>query len=67
VIAMHMIINPDVNYVAEIKHALKENNGYCPSVPKSHDTKCKCKAFRDQMKRGERGACLCGLYIAVDD
>lgn len=64
---MHMIINPDWMYVEEIKHALKENNGYCPSVPKSKDTKCKCKAFKEQMRRGEPGACLCGLYIAVDD
>lgn len=57
--------NPDADYAADIKRQLKENNGYCPcAVEKSKDTKCKCLAFREQIKRGEPGACHCGLWIA---
>ncbi len=62
---MNIVQNPDKEFVAEIKHALKENNGYCPcSIMKNADTKCRCKEFRDQIERGEPGACHCGLWIA---
>ena len=57
--------NPDTEYVAEIKKRLKANNGFCPcSIVKTKDTKCKCKEFREQVERGEPGACHCGLWIA---
>lgn len=57
--------NPDKEYVAEIKRKLKQNNGYCPcSLVKNKDTKCRCKAFREQINRNEPGECHCGLYIA---
>jgi len=62
---MRVVKNPDPEYVAEIKKRLKENNGYCPcSLVKNQDTKCKCKEFREQINRGEPGACHCGLWIA---
>lgn len=65
---MKIIKNPDEEYAAEIKHLLKENNGYCPcSVIKSAETKCRCKEFRDQVERGESGSCHCGLWIAVEE
>ena len=65
---MRILLNPDVEYVKEVRRKLKENNGYCPcAVVKTADTKCKCKAFREQLERGELGACGCGLWIAVDD
>ena len=62
---MRVIQNPDVEYAKDIKKRLKANNGYCPcSLLKNNDTKCKCKEFREQIKRGEPGACHCGLWIA---
>ncbi len=65
---MKVIQNPDRDYVSEIKTMLKKNNGYCPcAIEKSSDTKCKCKAFRDQVASGEAGACHCGLWIAVQE
>lgn len=63
---MKIIPNPDPQFVADIKQRLKERNGYCPcQIDKTPDTKCRCKAFRDQIKRGEEGECHCGLWIAV--
>ena len=60
--------NPDEDFVREMKHRLKENNGYCPcAVSKNKDTKCKCRSFREQVKRGEPGTCTCGLYIAEEE
>lgn len=53
-------INPDKELVAEIRKALKENDGYCPCRPeKTPDTVCLCKEFREQ----ESGLCHCGLYL----
>lgn len=43
----------------EIAEAVKANEGYCPCMRiKNEDTKCMCKAFREQ----EEGICHCGLY-----
>lgn len=65
---MRVIKNDDADFVREVKRALKDNNGHCPcQLIKSADTKCQCKMFRDQVARGEPGACQCGLYIAVAD
>ena len=59
-----IIINPDEDYVKEIKKRLKENDGYCPCrLQKTVDTKCMCKDFRDQ----EEGSCHCGLYIKIKE
>lgn len=60
----------DIELVNEIKYKLKENGGYCPCrIQQTPDTKCMCKEFRDQIKRGESGECHCGLYEAysIDD
>lgn len=65
---MKIIQNPDKECVREIKKQLKDNDGYCPcQLKKNADTKCKCKMFREQLDRGETGACHCGLWIAVDE
>lgn len=57
-------INPDKEYVVEMRHKIKENGGYCPcALEKSQDTKCMCKEFREQ----EDGICRCGLYIKETD
>ena len=43
----------------EISAAIQDNDGYCIcAVEKTEDTKCMCKAFREQAE----GLCHCGLY-----
>jgi len=64
---MRVIQNPDTEYANEIKKRLKMNNGYCPcTIKKTPDTKCRCKEFREQIARGEPGACHCGLWVAKE-
>ena len=47
----------------EISEAIKENCGYCIcAVEKTDDTRCMCKAFREQK---ESGICHCGLYKKI--
>lgn len=58
-------LNPDRETVSDIRKQLKDNNGYCPcALVKTPDTKCRCKEFRDQIERGEKGLCHCGLWYA---
>ena len=55
-------INPDRDFVIEVRKKLKDNNGYCPcKLIKSPENKCMCKDFIEQ----DEGACHCGLYIKV--
>jgi len=57
---MPISLNPDEEYVKEVKCRLKDNNGYCPcSLLKTPETKCMCKEFREM----DEGMCHCGLYI----
>ena len=52
---MKIITNPDREFAAEVKKALKANNNYCPSaLVKNKDTKC-------------MWACMCGLYIKIEE
>lgn len=61
---MSIRLNPDKEYVTEIKRQLKNNSGYCPcSLIKSKDTKCMCREFREM----DEGMCHCGLYIKEKD
>lgn len=56
---MKTTLNPDHIHVAEVRAALKANNGYCPCrLEKTPETKCPCKEFREQT---EPGLCHCGL------
>lgn len=62
---MKIILNPDNDFVREMRRAIKANNGYCPcAIEKSKDTKCVCKDFRSQTVPG---ACHCGLYIKEEE
>lgn len=64
--ALKIIQNPDKEYADTVKHKLKDNNGYCPcQLAKTEDTKCRCKAFREQIAQGIEGECHCGLWIAT--
>ena len=54
-------VNPDKEYVKEIRDKLKANGGYCPCrLSKTEDTRCMCKEFLEQQ---ESGYCHCGLYF----
>lgn len=65
---MKVKINSDKNLVDTIRKKIKDNGGYCPcSLIKSEETKCMCKAFREQIDRGEAGECHCGLYKIIID
>lgn len=65
---MKVKINSDKNLVDTIRKKIKDNGGYCPcSLIESEETKCMCKAFREQIDRGEAGECHCGLYKIIID
>ena len=54
-------LNKDTEVVNNVREALKETNGYCPcEIQQTPDTKCMCKAFREQTTPGR---CHCGLYV----
>lgn len=60
---MKISINPDKDFVANMRKALKDNNGFCPcTIVRNEDTKCMCKEFREM----KEGICHCGLYIKED-
>jgi ferredoxin-thioredoxin reductase catalytic subunit len=61
---MRIYLNPDKEYVEEVRRKLEENGRYCPcSLVKNKDTKCMCKEFREM----KSGMCHCGLYIKKED
>ena len=54
---------PDEELLNDIIGAIKDNGGYCCcAMEKTEDTKCMCKAFREQE---ESGFCHCGRYYKV--
>ena len=60
---MKIVVSEDTERVNELRKALKENDGYCPcEFARNEDTKCMCKAFREQETEGY---CHCGLYKKV--
>lgn len=57
---MKIKVVDDPAFVAQMRQALKDNQGYCPCrLDKTDDTKCMCEEFREQ----ESGVCHCGLYV----
>lgn len=57
---MQIKVNEDIDFVEQIRRAIKNNNGYCPCViEKNIDSKCMCKDF---MEQENEGFCHCGLY-----
>lgn len=52
-----IVVNHDIGKL------VTENDGYCPcAIEHTSDTKCICKAFREQDKTGE---CHCGRFAKV--
>lgn len=61
---MKIVKNPNSDVYDEITRLVEDNDGYCPCIPdKTEDTKCICKAFREQQMVGE---CHCGRYCKVE-
>lgn len=58
--------NPDVEFYNNITQAVKDNDNYCPCmIQKTDDTKCMCKAFREQETEG---FCHCKrFYKEIDN
>ena len=62
---MKIKLNPDKEMVKTVREGLKRTGGYCPCMlERSSDTKCMCKAFREQK---ERGFCHCRLYYKTEE
>ena len=62
---MKIFVSEDKEHVAEIRAALKENDGYCPCrLIKTPETKCPCQDFRAQTTPG---LCHCGLYQKIEE
>ena len=58
-------LNPDKEMVKTVREGLKRTGGYCPCMlERSPDTKCMCKAFREQK---EPGFCHCRLYYKTEE
>lgn len=61
---MRIIEHRNKERVKRIREEIKKNNGYCLcSFDKNEDTKCICKAFRENTTLG---FCSCGLYEKVE-
>ncbi len=61
---LKIIKNPDNSIYEEVTRLVNENDGYCPCVHEKNDeTKCICKAFREQQTVGE---CHCGRYCKIE-
>ena len=57
---MKININPDKEFVNDMRKALKDNNGFCPcAIEKNEDTKCMCKEFREMAS----GTCILSLVL----
>lgn len=55
-----IILNPDKEFVKNLKQDIKNNRGYCTCViVKNEDTICPCRKFREDKE------CCCGLYMEV--
>lgn len=62
---LKIIKNPDIETYENVTKAVKDNNGYCPcELIQNEDTKCMCKAFREQT---EPGKCHCGRFVKEID
>lgn len=65
-----IVLNDDIELVAEVNRQLQETKGYCPcALYRAPEYKCICAAFREALARGEETECNCGKYkiIKVED
>ena len=63
---IRVTINPNKDFVKEIREQIKANNGHCAcAISFNADNKCICKEFRQQIDDGIAGECHCGLYHII--
>lgn len=65
-----IVLNDDIELVAEVNRQLQETRGYCPcGLSRTPDLKCICKSFKESLANGEITECNCGKYkiIKVED
>lgn len=65
-----IVLNDDLELVAECNRQLQETRGYCPCATEWNDsTKCVCSAFKQSLANGEETECNCGKYkiIKIED
>ena len=61
-----IVLNDDLELVAEVNRQLQETRGYCPCALVWNDsTKCCCKTFRELLKKGVETECACGKYKII--
>ena len=61
-----IILNDDLELVAEVNRQLQETRGYCPcALEWNEDTKCVCKSFKQSLDKCEEVECNCGKYKIV--
>ena len=61
-----IVLNDDLELVAEVNRQLQETRGYFPcALDWNEDTKCCCKKFRESLDKGEEIECNCGKYKIV--
>ena len=65
-----IVLNDDIELVAEVNRQLQETRGYCPcGLSRTQELKCICKSFRESLAKGEETECNCGKYkiIKIED
>ena len=65
-----IVLNDDLELVAEVNRQLQETRGYCPcGLSRTPELKCICKAFKESFAKGEETECNCGKYkiIKIED
>lgn len=61
-----IVLNDDLELVAEVNRQLQETRGYCPCALKhTQEFKCICEAFRKSLTNGEECECFCGKYKII--
>ena len=61
---LKIIKNPDEEFYNKITQAVKNNLNYCPCMlQKTDDTRCMCRAFREQETEG---FCRCQRYMKIE-
>ena len=61
-----IVLNDDIELVAEVNRQLQETRGYCPcALEWTNDTRCICSAFKTLLANGEETECNCGKYKII--
>jgi hypothetical protein len=61
-----IVLNDDLELVAEVNRQLQETKGYCPcAIYRVPEYKCVCSKFKESLVRGEEIECNCGKYKII--